>query len=97
MMRQNLFESNLPMILGTKRKTFSEYVCAVARSTACLASTISMDARRRRVFAMVQRSSLGGGARKNWVFKNCRQMSVPAQRARSVSVTIKHLTRLFKL
>jgi hypothetical protein len=37
------------MRLGTKRNTFSEYDWAVARSTACLASTISREARRRRV------------------------------------------------
>lgn len=30
-----------PMRFGTNRKTFSEYVCAVARSTANLASTTS--------------------------------------------------------
>ena len=31
------------MRLGAKRKTFSEYVCAVARSTAFLASTTSIE------------------------------------------------------
>ena len=35
-----------PIRLGTKRKTFSEYVCAVARSTATFASTMSMEGRR---------------------------------------------------
>ena len=35
------------MRLGTKRKTFSEYVCAVARSTATLASTTSIGPRLR--------------------------------------------------
>jgi hypothetical protein len=33
---------NLPIRFGTKRKTFSEYVCAVARSTANFASTTSI-------------------------------------------------------
>lgn len=62
----NQSEENLPMMFGTKRKTFSEYVCAVARSTACLASTISMDARRRRVFAMILMVQKLGG-------ENCTQ------------------------
>lgn len=33
------WETFSPMMLGTKRKTFSEYVWAVAKSTATLAST----------------------------------------------------------
>ena len=37
-----------PIRLGTKRNTFSEYDCAVAKSTATLASTTSMDGPRRR-------------------------------------------------
>ena len=40
-----VFERDMPMRLGTKRKTFSEYVCDVARSTATFASTISIEGR----------------------------------------------------
>lgn len=36
-----------PMMLGTKRKTFSEYVWAVAKSTATLASTCRRESRLR--------------------------------------------------
>lgn len=42
------YNSFLPIRLGTKRKTFSEYVWAVARSTATLASTTSIEPLRRR-------------------------------------------------
>ena len=38
-------DADAPMRLGTKRKTFSEYVWAVARSTASFASTTSTLAR----------------------------------------------------
>lgn len=46
-----------PMRFGTKRKTFSLYVWAVARSTATFASTTSTDAVLRRVSDIVQECS----------------------------------------
>lgn len=45
--------NNIPMRLGTKRKTFSEYDCAVARSTATFASTTPIEALRCRLYAVV--------------------------------------------
>jgi hypothetical protein len=38
---------DIPMRLGIKRNTFSLYVCAVARSTATFASTMSIEPRLR--------------------------------------------------
>lgn len=39
----------IPMMFGRKRKTFSVYDCAVARSTACFASTTSIGEPLRRL------------------------------------------------
>lgn len=67
------------MIFGTKRNTFSEYVWAVARSSATLASTTSIDARRRECVGFGSEDIVSGweweGRTTAWVESGARRIN----------------------